>query len=111
MSIIHALVYKTIGGKPRIGFKGIYAYTVETSGKKLSRTELSIVLLMPVTVISIICMVLPWNIFKLAYCLNLLGSCRDLYMSLWLHKVRWNTKILDKPNGFDVISGFDGLDL
>lgn len=100
--LLHALAHKILGGKPRIGFRGIYAYTLETSGKELTRTELLIVLLMPVTVISLICVILPWNVFKLAYYLNLLGSCGDIYMSLWLSRVDKNMKIIDRNYGFDV---------
>lgn len=110
--LLHTFAHKMLGGKPRIALKWIiYAYTMETSGRKLSRTELLIVLLVPMTVISLICMILSGDIFRMAFYLNLLGSCGDLYMSLWLCKVRWNTKILDKPYGFDVLSGFEGFDL
>ena len=39
--IIHGAAYKVFGGKVKFGFKGIYAYTMEISGKKNTETTIS----------------------------------------------------------------------
>lgn len=60
-------------------------------------------LLMPVTAISIISIILPYRIGLQIYLLNLLGSSGDLYMSLWLCKFENEVKIIDRSYGFDVV--------
>ena len=55
---IHGAVYKLFGGKIKYGFKGIYAYTKETSGKEILRVEFLMVLLAPLTVMSVLSLLL-----------------------------------------------------
>ena len=57
--IIHGAAYKLFGGKVKFGFKGIYAYTMEISGKKIPRLQFLIVLLAPLTVILILSLLFP----------------------------------------------------
>lgn len=58
---LHALVYLYLGGKVRFGFKYIYAYCQEVSGLQLSKTQFLIVLMAPVTVISLLSMLFPYR--------------------------------------------------
>lgn len=100
---IHGSTYKIFGGKVRYGFKGIYAYAQETSGMPLHRTKFLIVLLAPVTVITLISLLLPGWTGPLVFILNLIGSTGDLLMGFFLCKTNENSYILDKKYGFDVI--------
>ncbi|MDI6604222.1 MAG: DUF3267 domain-containing protein [Thermoanaerobacteraceae bacterium] len=100
---LHGAAYKIFGGKVKYGFKGLYAYAQETSGIALSRTEFLIVLLAPVTCISVISMLIPGSIGGMVFFLNLLSSMGDLLMTFYLCKTHENSHIIDKHYGFDVI--------
>lgn len=100
--LLHGLTYKVLGGRVKIGFRGIYAYCQETSGIQLTRTQFLVVLLMPVTIISVISMILPYKWGLIVFILNLLGSSGDIFMALWLCRVKSAAKIVDKSYGFDV---------
>ncbi len=100
--LIHGAAYMLFKGKIKIGFKGIYAYCHETSGIELTREKFLFVLLMPVTVISLLCMILPLRTGLQIYLLNLLGSSGDLYMAFWLCRLKSDSRIIDKIYGFDV---------
>lgn len=101
---IHGLTYKLFGGKVKFGFKYIYAYTQEISGIPIERDNFLIVLLMPLTIISILCVCIPDKIGSIIFLLNLLGSSGDVYMALTLKKYDSNSKIIDKAYGYDVIN-------
>ncbi|SHJ99704.1 Putative zincin peptidase [Clostridium cavendishii DSM 21758] len=100
--LIHGLAYKMFGGKFKIGFKGIFAYTKETTGIRLTVIEFTIVLLAPVTLISVISLFIP-IVGGLIFYINLLGSTGDLLMAFWLIRADKNSLILDTDKGFDVI--------
>lgn len=101
--IIHGMAYRIFGGKIKFGFKGIYAYTQEVSGIILNRTEFLLVLLAPVTVISLITLFISNSIGIVIYLLNLLGSIGDIIMAIYLCKSNANTYIKDRDYGFDII--------
>jgi hypothetical protein len=100
---IHGLVFKAFGGKVKYGFKGIYAYTMEVSGLPINRTKFLIILLAPLTVISIATLVLPSSLGGVIFLLNLLGASGDLYMSFKLIRYDFNSRIVDRTYGFDVV--------
>ena len=100
---IHGLAYKAFGGKVKYGFKGIYAYTQEVSELPINRTKLLIILLAPLTVMSIGSLLLPMWLGGIIFLLNLLGASGDLYMSYKLIKYDSNSKIVDRKYGFDVV--------
>ncbi|MDP4090344.1 MAG: DUF3267 domain-containing protein [Bacillota bacterium] len=100
---LHGLCYISFGGKIRFGFKGIYAYCQETSGIKLLRIKFLIVLLVPVTLISILSLFIPVYFGSLIFIMNLVGSTGDLVMALYLVGIDNNSYILDTKNGFEVI--------
>lgn len=101
--LLHSLVHLSFGGRVKIGFKGIYAYCQETSGIQLSRTQFLMVLVAPMTLISLISILLPYQWSLVVFILNLLGSSGDLYMAFWLCKIDESRKVIDKKYGFDVI--------
>lgn len=101
--IIHGIAYRIFGGKIKFGFKGIYAYTHEVSGIVLNRTEFLLVLLAPVTVISLTTLFTPNGIGEVIYLLNLLGSIGDIIMAIYLCKSNANSYIKDRECGFDII--------
>lgn len=100
---IHGLAYKAFGGKVKYGFKGIYAYTQEVSGLPIDRIKFLIILLAPLTIMSIATLLLPNWLGGIIFLLNLLGASGDLYMSLMLIRYNWNSKIVDRKYGFDVV--------
>ena len=101
--IIHGAAYKLFGGKVKFGFKGIYAYTMEVSGKEIPRLEFLIVLLGPLTAISILSLLLPGWLGRMIFLLNLIGSSGDIYMALFLCRFSYESKIIDRSYGFDVV--------
>ncbi len=100
---LHGICYILFKGKVRFGFKGIYAYCQETSNIKLQRTKFLMVLLAPVTIISLASLMLFIHWGALLFMLNLVGSTGDILMAVSLTKLNWNSYILDKKNGFDII--------
>ena len=100
---IHGAAYKVFGGKVKFGFKGIYAYTMETSGKKIPRLQFLIVLLSPLTVISILSLLFPGWLGRMIFFLNLIGASGDIYMALFLCRFSYDSKIIDRTYGFDVV--------
>jgi hypothetical protein len=100
---IHGLAFIAFGGKVKYGFKGIYAYTMEISDLPIDRTKFLIILLAPLAVISIATLLLPTQLGGVIFLFNLLGASGDLYMSFRLAKCHWNSKIVDRKYGFDVV--------
>lgn len=100
---IHGLAYKCFGGKAKFGFKGIYAYTLEVSGIPIERIEFLLILLAPLITISILSLLLPKWLGGIVFLLNLLGASGDIYMSLFLCRFNFDSKIIDRSYGFDVI--------
>lgn len=101
--LIHGLAFKFIGCRVKYGFKGVFAYTLETTGKAISRTSFLIVLIAPVTVISLISVLMGVHLGGLIYWINLIGSTGDLLMVFYLCKIECSSRIIDKSYGFDVI--------
>lgn len=99
----HGAAYKFFGGKVRYGFKGIYAYTEEISGIILKRTQFLIILLTPLTLISIMSIFIPGIIGSFIFLLNFLGSIGDILMALYLFKGNKNSYIKDRSYGFDIV--------
>ena len=100
---IHGAAYKLFGGKVRFGFKFIYAYTQEISEKPLLRVKFLMVLLAPLTAMSVLSLFLPSWLGEMVFLLNLLGASGDIYMALFLCKFNYQSKIIDRNYGFDVV--------
>lgn len=100
---IHGLAYKVFGGKVKYGFKGIYAYTMEISELPINRTKFLIILLAPLTVMSILTLLMPSRLGGVIFLFNLLGASGDLYMSFKLIRFGSTSKIVDRIYGFDVV--------
>lgn len=101
--IIHGIAYSLFGGKVKFGFKGIYAYTQEVSGVILHRTKFLVVLLAPVTIISLLTVLLETTIGRVIFILNVLGSTGDIIMAIYLCKGNSDSYIIDRNYGFDII--------
>lgn len=102
--LLHGIVYRVFGARVKYGFKGLYAYAQETSGIALHRTKFLLVLLAPVTIISVVSVFVPKGIGGIVFLLNLLGSTGDLLMAFYLCRSNENSYIIDKSYGFDVIN-------
>ncbi|MEW8994433.1 DUF3267 domain-containing protein [Clostridium sp.] len=101
---LHGVAYTMFGGKVKYGFKGVCAYTQEVSGVVLHRSKFLIVLLLPLTVISLISICVGGSIGAAIFLFNTLGSVGDLIMAFYLCKSNENSYIEDKSYGFDVIT-------
>lgn len=101
--LIHGLCYKLFGGRVRYGFKLIYAYTEETSGKPIERIAFLIILLAPLTIISLLSLLLPLYLGGMIFIINLTGSTGDIIMALALIRYDFDSYIIDRKYGFDVI--------
>lgn len=100
--LIHGIVHKLFGGKVKYTFKVIYAATQEISENKLSLTQFLIVLLSPVTVVTLFSFALPTYLGALVFILNLFGSLGDLFMAFGLMKYPTDSKIIDRSYGYEV---------
>lgn len=101
--LLHGSAYRLFDGKVTYGFKGLYAYAQEISGITLHKTEFIIVLLAPVTIISLGSAFILGSIGYLIFLLNLLGSIGDFIMAFYLCKSNDSSYIIDKSYGFDVV--------
>lgn len=104
--LIHGAFYKLFHGQVRFGFRYIYAYTMETSSLKLGRDEFLTVLLAPITLISLLTLlILPFNFFlgSMIFLINYIGSSGDIYMALSLITLKKDCKIVDRKYGYDII--------
>lgn len=100
---LHGFTYRLFGGKVKYGFKGLYAYAQETSGIALHRIKFLIVLLAPVTIISLVSVLILGSIGAIIFLLNLLGSIGDLLMAIYLCKSNENSYVVDRSYGFDIV--------
>lgn len=100
--LIHALAFKIFGGNVRMGIKGLYAYTQELSGVSLTRFEFAVVLLSPLTIISIAAALISGWIGGVIYILSITGSTGDLIMAFKLVKYG-PCRIVSKLDSFEVI--------
>ena len=103
----HGAANILFNGKVKYGFRGIYAYTQETTGRALSINEFTIVLLAPLMVISVLAfamMIFNYWTGNILFILNLLGSSGDIYMAVSLSSYKYNSSIVDKPYGFDILN-------
>lgn len=100
---IHGITFIIFGGKVEYGFKGIYAYKMEVFAKPIQRVKFLIVLLSPVTVISMLSLLFPLWLGGMIYFLNLLGASGDIYMALLLIRLKSESRIIDRKYGFDAV--------
>ncbi len=101
--VIHGAFYKIYGGRPVYGFKVVYAYTMEVTGKPILRNRFLLLLLAPVTIISVLCTLLPGIWGSAIMVLNLIGSSGDLYMAWSLRRLPCQCCIIDRPYGYEAI--------
>lgn len=98
--LIHGLTFTIFGGTVKYKFKFIYAATLETTGIPISLIQFTIILLAPVTIISLLSLLLPRWLGNLIFISNLIGSIGDLYMAIGLIKYPLSSKIIDRPYGY-----------
>lgn len=100
--LFHAAVFKSYGGKVKIGFKFAFAYTQEISELALSRIQFLCVLMSPLIIISVATMLMPIWLGTIVFVMNLAGSVGDLYMAFYLCKQKSDSKYIDNKFGFTV---------
>lgn len=101
--LIHGLAYKYFGGKVTYKLKIFYAASYEISKKPISITQFTIVLLAPVTTISLISLLFPTWLNSFLFVINLISSLGDIFMAFELIEYPCNSKIVDRAYGYDVI--------
>lgn len=102
--LLHGIMYGFFGGKPVFGFKLIYAYTMETTGIKLSRNKFAAVLAAPLVVISLLTAFSSLWIIKFVFVLNILGASGDIYMLGIVAALTKDCLIVDRKDGFEVFA-------
>ncbi|AGY75394.1 MULTISPECIES: metalloprotease family protein [Clostridium] len=80
--ILHGLAYKLFGVKIRFEFKLPYAYTMETSGLPIDIFKFTIILLLPLLLISLTCLFLPTWLGEIFFIINLLGSAGYIHVTV-----------------------------
>jgi hypothetical protein len=101
--LLHGLAYIVFGGRVKFGFNGIFAYTQEISGMAIFRTKFLVVLLLPLTTISMMSLLIAGWLGGLIFLLNLIGSVGDLYIAFRLISLGFNSYIINRPYGFEVL--------
>ncbi len=101
--VIHALMYRFFGGRAKIGFKLIFAYTQETTRLAISSYKFVAILLSPLLVISSVAFLMNNWVGNLLFFFNLIGSTGDMIMAIVVMMYGRKGKIVDNPNGFDVV--------
>lgn len=106
MSIIHELIhkyfYELFGGKAKIGFKYIYAYTQETSKIAIRTWKFIIILLMPLVVISVCTLPFNYWLTDFIFFFNLVGATGDIIMTLIVLRYGKNGRVIDEDKGFSI---------
>jgi hypothetical protein len=114
---LHGIVYRLFGGKVKYEFKGIYINAREISGMSIHRSKFLLVLITPMTVISLLSMLIPGWVGGMVLLLNIFKSTGDLLKIFYVFKGSGNTYIINKKDGFDIVGeaaamqlSFDNLD-
>lgn len=102
---IHGLTYKFLGGKVKYGYRIIYAYTQEISELPIRRNGFIAVLLMPLFVITLICLVFNNFFTGMALIINLTGASGDIIMAFTLLQYSKDARIIDRRYGYEVVEG------
>lgn len=100
---IHGCCYRIFGGKVNYGMRWGFAYCQEVSGKPLTLTQFMMVLLTPLTILSVASIFINGWLGIMVYSLNVLGSAGDLMLALEICKLSYKSRIVDRSYGFDVI--------
>jgi hypothetical protein len=100
---VHGILYRLFGGIVRYGIKRSCSFTVEISELPLKKAEFLLIILSPLTVISLICIIMPAEIGGMIYYLNLIVSAGDIYTAFSLFSVDSEARIVDKSYGYDII--------
>jgi hypothetical protein len=108
--LCHAAILIAFRRKVKFGFKHLCPYTQDITGTVIHRTNFLLVLLTPITIISLTSLLLPTWIGGIIFLINLLGSTGDLIMSFYLCLTNSNSYILDTSYGFEVITVTDKIE-
>lgn len=100
---LHGLAFKLYGGKVRFGIRHLNPYTLEISGLKLNRSQFLIVLLTPITVISLLTIFIPGITGKFLFMFDLISSTGDFFMAFILAGCKPGYKIKDSKYGIEII--------
>jgi len=76
---------------------------MEISGKEILRVKFLMISLAPLVAMSVLSLFLPPWLGGMIFLLNLMGASGDIYMSLFLCKFNYESKIIDRSYGFDVV--------
>lgn len=107
----HGILLKFFGGKVKYQWKGIYLSAKEVSKVPIQRTKFLLILLLPVTVISLIAKLIPGWLGGVVLVINLFKSTEDLLMISFLLKGNSNTYIICQEDGFEMVDNSEEAEL
>lgn len=100
---IHGMVFKVFGGKVKYEFRGVYIKAREVSGMSIHRSKFLLILIAPMTIISLISLLIPGWIGGMLLLLNIFKSTGDLLKIFHVFKGNGSEYIVDKKDGFDIV--------
>ncbi|WP_163194244.1 DUF3267 domain-containing protein [Clostridium thermarum] len=109
--LIHGIVYRLFGGKVKYEFKGIYINAREISSISIHRSKFLLVLIAPLTVISLLSMLIPGWVGGMILLLNIFKSTGDILKIFYILKGNSNTYIVNKKDGFEIVGEAAGVQL
>lgn len=107
----HGVMLKFFGGKVKYEWKGIFLRVQEVSKVPIHRTKFLIILLLPVTAISVIAKLIPGWLGGVVLILNLFKSTEDILKVLYLFKGNSNTYVIYREDGFEMVDNCEEAEL
>ncbi|NLM34005.1 MAG: DUF3267 domain-containing protein [Clostridiales bacterium] len=107
----HGILLKAFGGQVKYQWKGIYMQAQEVSKVPIHRTKFLMVLLLPVTVISIFAKLIPGWLGGVVLILNLFKSTEDVLKAFYLLKGNSDTYLIYKEDGYEMVDNSEEAEL
>lgn len=108
---IHGMAYKLFGGKVKYEFKGIYIKARDVSGIAIHRSKFLLIIMAPMTIISLISLAIPSWIGGLLLLLNIFKSTGDILRVFYVFKGNCDTYVIDKKDGFEIVGEGEAIQL
>lgn len=107
----HGIWLKFFGGKVKYIWNGIFLRAQEVSKVPIHRTNFLIILLFPITSITIFSKLIPGWLGGVILILNLFKSMEDLLKVLYLFKSDSDTFLIYKEDGFEIVDNSEEAEL
>lgn len=107
----HGILLKLFGGKVKYVWNGIFLRAQEVSKVPIQRTKFLLILLLPVTAISIFAKLIAGWLGGVVLVLNLFKSTEDILKAIYLLKGNSNTYVIYKEDGFEMVDNSEEAEL